>query len=252
MKDNKKTSKKLGYMKSRKPSPMPIRDHEINISVNEKEKADITAIANEMSMKVSELCYRIVLGKTIRKYDPTYANVLRLLSNEANNLSQIQERSIFLGFTEDNDTMLYGIVEKLGMIIKSYQPSQFNKTSRRIRKFHAVDAKKRGRNRNIRLGISFSEDELSKIQKRAEALKDKKGKALKPAEYCYLMIFGKTFEVIIPSKKEELQLIADHSEAINDLARTVNTFSRLTKEEIGHLFDILNKIEMTITKKELI
>ena len=37
--------------------------------------------------------------------------------------------------------MLYGIVEKLGMIIKSYQPSLFKKTSRRIRKFHAVDAK---------------------------------------------------------------------------------------------------------------
>ena len=252
MEANKKIPKKQGYMKSRKPSPIPRRDHEINISVNEKEKADIEAIANEMSMKVSELCYRIVLEKTIRKYDPTYANILRLLSNEVNNLSQIQERSIFLGFTGENDTMLYTIVKKLEMIIKSYQPNQFKKSSRRIGKFHPADAKIRGRNRNLRLGISFSEDELTKIQERAEALKDKKGKALKPAEYCYLMIFGKTFEVIVPSKTEQLQLIADYSEAINDIARKVNTYSKLIKEEIECLFGILNNIDYIITKNELI
>lgn len=252
MEDNKIETKKEWYMKSRIPSPMPKRDHEINISVNEKEKADIATIANEMNMKVSELCYRIVLGKTIRMYDPTYANVLRLLSNEANNLSQIQERSIFLGFTGENDTMLYSIVEKLGMIIKSYQPSQFKKTSRRIGKIHPAEAKKRGRNRNVRLGISFSKNELTKIQNKAETLKDKKGKGLKPAEYCYLMIFGKSFEVIVPSKTEQLKLIADHSEAINTLARKVNTYSKLTKEEIVCLFDILRKIDFIITKNELI
>ena len=228
-------------IRPRKKNPLPKRSHEINISVSKAEKESIASFAKDIGFKVSDFCYHVVKGKVLYKLMPEHTNMMRLVFNEINNLSQIENKLENLNLSPSQASLLSDVIMRLKEMTINYQNVNVGKIVGS--KMRAHEAKKRkcdSDRRSYRIGISFSEEELMLISAKAKEMD------LKVAEYCYLQIVGRTIRISVPSNTSLLRMISMKAEAINDIAKSLNTYWELSDEEVSQLMSIAHYIINTL------
>ena len=232
---------KIKNIKPRKKIPLPKRTNEINISVSEAEKESISSFAKDIGLKVSDFCYRVVKGKVLYKLMPEHTNMMRLVFNEINNLSQIENKLDYLNLSPSQASLLSDVINRLKETTINYRNGNVGKII--CSKMRTHEAKKRkydSDRRSYRIGISFSEEELMQISAKAKEMD------LKVAEYCYLQIVGRTIRISVPSNTSSLRMISMKAEAINDIAKSLNTYLELSDEEVSQLMSIAHYIINTL------
>ena len=118
MEDKDIYEKKRWFMQAKKRDPNNKRDKRIQVSMSEKDKADLKAKADEVKLPLAEYMYWVLKNRTLHVQNIEFTELLRLIANESDNLNQLAYRGNALGFlTQDEHRSLMSLIQKLDVLI---------------------------------------------------------------------------------------------------------------------------------------
>lgn len=118
MEDKDIYEKKRWFMQAKKRDPNNKRDKRIQVSMSEKDKADLKAKADEVKLPLAEYMYWVLKNRTLHVQNIEFTELLRLIANESDNLNQLAYRGNALGFlTQDEHRALTSLIQKLDVLI---------------------------------------------------------------------------------------------------------------------------------------
>lgn len=83
---------------SEKRDPNNKRDKRIQVSMSEKDKADLKAKADEVKLPLAEYMYWVLKNRTLHVQNIEFTELLRLIANESDNLNQLAYGAMPLAF----------------------------------------------------------------------------------------------------------------------------------------------------------
>ena len=87
MEDKDIYEKKRWFMQAKKRDPNNKRDKRIQVSMSEKDKADLKAKADEVKLPLAEYMYWVLKNRTLHVQNIEFTELLRLIANESDNLN---------------------------------------------------------------------------------------------------------------------------------------------------------------------
>ena len=118
MEDKDIYEKKRWFMQAKKRDPNNKRDKRIQVSMSEKDRADLKAKADEVKLPLAEYMYWVLKNRTLHVQNIEFTELLRLIANESDNLNQLAYRGNALGFlTQDEHRALMSLIQKLDVLI---------------------------------------------------------------------------------------------------------------------------------------
>src|SRR5574344_534422 len=119
MEDKDIYEKKRWFMQAKKRDPNNKRDKRIQVSMSEKDKADLKAKADEVKLPLAEYMYWVLKNRTLHVQNIEFTELLRLIANESDNLNQLAYRGNALCFlTQDEHRALMSLIQKLAVLLE--------------------------------------------------------------------------------------------------------------------------------------